>query len=207
MCSSDLKTKPRNEVETHFDDPANSEIFKNYPDVTKDQGLVLFICDYCRLILIGGARSHEIEALMEEEIGTHKKYALKPYNAINTVAEALPALGIVAAVLGIVKAMGALDQSPQILGGLIGAALVGTFFGVFASYGVLAPLAIKVKGVREKQCSVYTIVKQSLIAYMNGALPQVAIEHGRKGIAAADRPTIDEVEAATVPGAQNREAA
>ncbi|MET7247737.1 flagellar motor stator protein MotA [Methylobacterium sp. EM32] len=203
----EIKTKPRNEVESHFDDPANSEIFKNYPDVTKDQGLVLFICDYCRLILIGGARSHEIEALMEEEIGTHKKYALKPYGAINTVAEALPALGIVAAVLGIVKAMGALDQSPQILGGLIGAALVGTFFGVFASYGVLAPLAIKVKGVREKQCSVYTIVKQSLIAYMNGALPQVAIEHGRKGIAAADRPTIDEVEAATVPGAQAREAA
>ncbi len=137
----ELKTKPRNEVETHFDDPANSEIFKNYPDVTKNQDLVLFICDYCRLILIGGARSHEIESLMEEEIGTQKKAALKPYNAVNTVAEALPALGIVAAVLGIVKAMGALDQSPQILGGLIGAALVGTFFGVFASYGVLAPLA------------------------------------------------------------------
>lgn len=198
----ELKTKPRNEVETHFDDPANSEIFKNYPDVTKNQDLVTFICDYCRLILIGGARSHEIEALMEEEIGTHKKSALKPYNAINTVAEALPALGIVAAVLGIVKAMGALDQSPQILGGLIGAALVGTFFGVFASYGVLAPLAVKIKGVREKQCAVYTIAKQSLIAYMNGALPQIAIEHGRKGIASADRPTIDEVEAATVPGAR-----
>jgi chemotaxis protein MotA len=203
----ELKTKPRNEVETHFDDPANSEIFKNYPEVTKNQDLVLFICDYCRLILIGNARSHEIEALMEEEIGTHKKSALKPYNAVNTVAEALPALGIVAAVLGIVKAMGALDQSPQILGGLIGAALVGTFIGVFASYGVLAPLAVKIKGVREKQCAVYTIAKQSLIAYMNGALPQVAIEHGRKGIASADRPTIDEVEAATVPGAQNREAA
>lgn len=203
----ELKTKPRNEVETHFDDPANSEIFKNYPDVTKDQDLLLFICDYCRLILIGNARSHEIEALMEEEIGTHKKYRLKPYAAINTVAEALPALGIVAAVLGIVKAMGALDQSPQILGGLIGAALVGTFFGVFASYGVLAPLAIKVKGVREKQCAPYTIVKQSLIAYMNGALPQVAIEHGRKGIAGADRPTIDEVESATVPGARAEPAA
>ena len=200
----ELKTKPRNEVETHFDDPAGSEIFKAYPDVTKNQDLVLFICDYCRLILIGNARSHEIEALMEEEIGAHRRSALKPYGALNMVAEALPALGIVAAVLGIVKAMGALDQSPQILGGLIGAALVGTFFGVFASYGVMAPLAVKVKGVREKQCAVYVIVKQSLIAYMNGALPQVAVEHGRKGITGADRPTIDEVESATVPGAQNR---
>jgi chemotaxis protein MotA len=203
----ELKTKPRNEVETHFDDPANSEIFKAYPDVTKNQDLVLFICDYCRLILIGNARSHEIEALMDEEIGAHRKCALKPYGALNMVAEALPALGIVAAVLGIVKAMGALDQSPQIFGGLIGAALVGTFFGVFASYGVMAPLAVKVKGVREKQCAVYVIVKQSLIAYMNGALPQVAVEHGRKGTAGADRPTIDEVESATVPGAQTRAAA
>ncbi len=141
----ELKTKPRNEVEPHLDDPANSEIFKAYPDVTKNPDLVMFICDYARLILIGNARSHEIEALMEEEIGSFRKYALKPYAAINTVAEALPALGIVAAVLGIVKAMGALDQSPQILGGLIGAALVGTFIGVFASYGVLAPLAVKVK--------------------------------------------------------------
>ncbi|RVU15609.1 flagellar motor stator protein MotA [Methylobacterium oryzihabitans] len=203
----ELKTKPRNEVEPHLDDPANSEIFKAYPDVTKNPDLVMFICDYARLILIGNARSHEIEALMEEEIGSFRKYALKPYAAINTVAEALPALGIVAAVLGIVKAMGALDQSPQILGGLIGAALVGTFIGVFASYGVLAPLAVKVKGVREKQGSVYVIVKQSLIAYMNGALPQIAVEHGRKGIAASDRPTIDEVETATVGGGAQREAA
>ncbi|MEH3145649.1 MAG: flagellar motor stator protein MotA [Methylobacterium frigidaeris] len=203
----ELKTKPRNEVEPHLDDPASSEIFKAYPDVTKNPDLVMFICDYARLILIGNARSHEIEALMEEEISSFRKYALKPYAAINTVAEALPALGIVAAVLGIVKAMGALDQSPQILGGLIGAALVGTFIGVFASYGVLAPLAVKVKGVREKQGSVYVIVKQSLIAYMNGALPQIAVEHGRKGIAASDRPTIDEVETATVGGGAQREAA
>ncbi|GJE01891.1 flagellar motor stator protein MotA [Methylobacterium isbiliense] len=202
----ELKAKPRNEVEPHLDDPANSEIFKAYPDVAKNQELVMFICDYVRLILIGNARPHEIEALMDEEIGTHKRDALKPYASLTTVAEALPALGIVAAVLGIVKAMGALDQSPQILGGLIGAALVGTFAGIFLSYGMLAPLAIKVKTTRDKQSRVYVIVKQSLLAYMNGALPQIAVEHGRKGISSADRPTIDEVESATVGGAQ-REAA
>ena len=103
--------------------------------------------------------------------------------------------------------MGALDQSPQILGGLIGAALVGTFFGVFMSYGVLAPFAIKIKAVREKQNHVYVVVKQTLIAYMSGAVPQIAVEYGRKGISLADRPTIDEVENATVNGGAQREAA
>lgn len=196
----ELRSKPRNEVEGHFDDPDSSEIFKNYPDIVKDKELTLFICDYARLILIGNARPHEIEALMDEEIATMKRDKLKPYSSINTVAEALPALGIVAAVLGIVKAMGAIDQSPQILGGLIGAALVGTFVGIFASYSIMSPLGLKIKSTREKQLRVYIIVKQSFLAYMNGALPQIAVEHGRKAISSADRPTIDEVEQATVPG-------
>ena len=203
----ELKAKPRNEVEPHLDDPANSELFKAYPAIAKNADLVLFICDYARLILIGNARAHEIEALMDEEINGYRKDRLKPYGAVTMVAEAMPALGIVAAVLGIVKAMGALDQSPQILGGLIGAALVGTFFGVFMSYGVLAPFATKIKVVREKQAHVYIIVKQSLLAYMSGAVPQIAVEHGRKGISLSDRPTIDEVENATVNGGAQREAA
>ena len=203
----ELKAKPRNEVEPHLDDPANSELFKAYPTVAKNADLVLFICDYARLILIGNARAHEIEALMDEEINGYRKDRLKPYGAVTMVAEAMPALGIVAAVLGIVKAMGALDQSPQILGGLIGAALVGTFFGVFMSYGVLAPFATKIKVIREKQAHVYIIVKQSLLAYMSGAVPQIAVEHGRKGISLGDRPTIDEVENATVNGGAQREAA
>ncbi|KQO69570.1 flagellar motor stator protein MotA [Methylobacterium sp. Leaf102] len=203
----ELKAKPRNEVEPHLDDPANSDLFKAYPAIAKNADLVLFICDYARLILIGNARAHEIEALMDEEINGYRKDRLKPYGAVTMVAEAMPALGIVAAVLGIVKAMGALDQSPQILGGLIGAALVGTFFGVFMSYGVLAPFATKIKVIREKQAHVYIIVKQSLLAYMSGAVPQIAVEHGRKGISLSDRPTIDEVENATVNGGAQREAA
>jgi len=198
----ELRSKPRNEVEGHIDSPQESEIFKNFPSILKDPELTLFVCDYVRLIIIGNARPHEIEALMDEEINTLRRDRLKPYSTLTTVAEALPALGIVAAVLGIVKAMGALDQSPQILGGLIGAALVGTFAGIFLSYAVLSPLALKIKTTREKQCRVYIIVKQSLLAYMNGALPQIAVEHGRKAISSADRPTIDEVEAATVSGGQ-----
>ncbi|WP_267426842.1 flagellar motor stator protein MotA [Methylobacterium sp. GC_Met_2] len=196
----ELRSKPRNEVEAHLEDPANSEIFKAYPKVTRDPELQLFICDYVRLILIGNARSYEIEALMEEEIATHRGDKLKVYNAMTGMADGLPALGIVAAILGIVKAMGALDQSPALLGGLIGSALVGTFTGIFVSYGLIGPVATKIKVVRESQARVYIIVKQTLLAYMNGALPQIAVEHGRKAITAGYRPTIDEVEQATITG-------
>ena len=100
--------------------------------------------------------------------------------------------------LGVIKAMGALDQSPEILGGLIGAALVGTFAGIFLSYAVVGPIATKIKMVREKRCRLYIIVKQTLLAYMNGALPQVAIEYGRKTISSYDRPSIDAVEQSTM---------
>jgi len=157
-----------------------------------------FICDYCRIIIIGNARSHEIEALMDEEIQTIKSDKMKAYHALVAVGDGLPALGIVAAVLGVVKAMGALDQSPEILGGLIGAALVGTFLGIFLSYAVVGPVATKIKTVREKKNRLYIIVKQTLLAYMNGALPQVAIEFGRKTISSYERPTIDAVEQSTM---------
>ena len=203
----ELRAKPRNEVEPHLENPGESEIFKAFPLVTRDKELTLFICDYVRLILIGNARSYEIESLMEEEMVTHRRDKLKVYGALSGVADGLPALGIVAAVLGIVKAMGALDQSPALLGSLIGSALVGTFSGIFVSYSVMAPLASKVKTTRESQGRVYIIVKQTLLAYMNGALPQIAIEHGRKAISAGYRPTIDEVENATITNGSRGETA
>ena len=133
----ELRAKSRSEVEAHFDNPQESEIFKNFPKMLADKDLVTFICDYGRLIIIGNARTHEIEALMDEEIETLSHDRYKPVHAFQAVADGLPALGIVAAVLGIIHAMGALDQSPEILGGLIGAALVGTFAGIFLSYAIL----------------------------------------------------------------------
>ena len=151
-----------------------------------------------RLTIIGNARSHEIEALMEQEITTIRKHKLKPYASMTTISEALPALGICAAVLGIVKAMGALDQSPEVLGEYIGAALIGTLTGIFWSYAVVSPLAQLIKVTREKQMQSYIIVKQTLIAFMNGALPQIALEHGRKTISSGERPTIDEVESEAI---------
>jgi len=190
----DLRARPRNEIEEHVDDPQSSELFKHYPRVLANTLLTQFVCDYVRLIVIGNARSHEIEALMDQEISTIKKVKLKPFKAIQHVADGLPAIGIVAAVLGIVKAMGAIDQAPSILGGYIAAALIGTFTGIFLAYAVFGPLAQKISVVREKQLQPFIIVKQSLIAFMNGAMPQIALEHGRKTISAASRPSIDEVE-------------
>jgi len=203
----ELRTKPRNEVEAHIDNPEESSIFQAFPRVLKNKDLTHFICDYCRIIIIGNARPFEIEALMDEEIHTIKHDKLKSYHALTAIGDGLPALGICAAVLGVVKAMGALDQSPEILGGLIGAALVGTFLGIFLSYAVVGPIAGKVKIVREKKNRLYIIVKQTLLAYMNGSLPQVALEFGRKTISAKDRPSIDAVEQSTLnPGGAERKA-
>ncbi|MBD9373872.1 flagellar motor stator protein MotA [Rhizobium sp. ARZ01] len=190
----DLRTKSRNEIESHIDNPEESSIFKSAPTVLQNKELTTFICDYVRLIIIGNARSHEIEALMDEEIQTITNDKMKPYSAMSTVADALPAIGIVAAVLGVVKAMGAINESPEILGGKIAAALVGTLLGVFLSYSVVSPIATNIKSVRAKQNRLYIIVKQTLLAYMNGSVPQVALEYGRKTISSYERPSIDAVE-------------
>ncbi|PPD45588.1 MAG: flagellar motor stator protein MotA [Methylocystis sp.] len=196
----ELRAKSRNEVEAHIDQPGESPLFAAFPNVLKNSEVTTFICDYCRLYIIGNVKTYEIESLMDEEMAAIKHDKLKPYHALTAIGDGLPALGIVAAVLGVIKAMGALDQSPELLGGLIGAAMVGTFAGIFVSYGIMTPLAYKVKVARTKDCHVYLIIKQTLLAFMNGALPQVAIEHGRKSIPSYERPTIDEVENETLNG-------
>nr|WP_321526945.1 flagellar motor stator protein MotA [uncultured Cohaesibacter sp.] len=194
----EFRSKGRNEVEPHIENPDDSTIFQQYKSVSDNPALRDFICDYFRILIVSNARPHEIESLMDEELMTRMRDQMKPYLALSLQAESLPAIGIVAAVLGVVKAMGAIDQSPAILGGLIAAALVGTFAGIFCSYAVVGPLANKVKSVREKKGRLYVIVKQTLLAFMNGAAPQIALEHGRKTISEIDRPSIDEVESQTM---------
>lgn len=202
----EMKNRTKSEMEAHIDQPNESDIFKSYPSVLKNQELTSFICDYSRLMLIGSARPHEIESLMEEEIQTMMRDKLKVYMSMNAMAEALPALGIVAAVLGVIKAMGALDQPPEVLGHLIGAALVGTFAGILFSYGLFGPLASKIKTVREKKMRIYFIVKQSMIAYMNGSMPQVSVEHGRKAVSSYERPSVADLEQATIDAASKKAA-
>ncbi len=125
----EIRSKARNEVELHIDSPSESPIFTAFPSVLNNKEMTSFICDYCPLFIIGNVRTFEIESLMDEEIAAIKYDRLKPYHALTAIGDGLPALGIVAAVLGVIKAMGALDQSPELLGGLIGAAMVGTLRG------------------------------------------------------------------------------
>lgn len=198
----ELKNKPRSEVEGHIDAPEDSEIFNAFPKIIANKDLTYFICDYFRLVIVGNARPHEIEALMEEEIRTIRHDKLKSMHGLQGMADGLPALGIVAAVLGVIKAMGAIDQSPEVLGGLIAAALVGSFVGIFLAYAVVAPIASKLKIVREKRIRLYFVVKQTIIAYMNGSLPQVALEFGRKTISNYERPSLDDVENQSAPTAE-----
>jgi len=190
----DLRTKSRNEIEAHIDNPDESSIFQTAPTVLRNKELTAFICDYVRLIIIGNARSHEIEALMDEELDTMFQDKMKPYHAMISMGDSFPAIGIVAAVLGVIKAMSKINESPEILGGLIGAALVGTMLGIILSYSVCNPLCSQIKVVRTKQHRLYIIVKQTLLAYMNGSVPQVALEYGRKTISNKERPSIDSVE-------------
>jgi chemotaxis protein MotA len=196
----EIRTKPRAEIEALIDEGSASAVFRNSPTVVENEALANFVCDYVRLIIMGSARPHEIEALMDEEIETSRHDTLKSYHALVSVSDSLPAIGIIAAVLGVVKAMGAIDQAPEILGGLIASALVGTFAGIFFSYAVVGPIAAKVKMVREKKMRLYVVVKQALLAFMNGALPQIAIEHGRKAISEYERPTFNDVENAMLSG-------
>jgi chemotaxis protein MotA len=196
----ELRSHSRAEVEAHFDNPRASPVFSGFPRLLANEDLLSFVCDYGRLIIIGNAKTYEIEALMNDDIAMLAYDRYKPVHALRSIADSLPALGIIAAVLGVVHAMRSLDSSPEILGGLIGAALIGTFTGILLSYAVVGPIALKVWSVRQQQLRLFSLSKQSLLAFMNGAMPQVAIEFGRKMIPLRERPTIDTVESETIAG-------
>jgi chemotaxis protein MotA len=192
----ELRGKGRNEVEAHIDDPASSEIFKAFPSVLGDPSLLQFICDYVRLIIMGNARTHEIEALMDEEIHTIVKSKLMPYHALVTVSEALPALGIVAAVLGVIKTMAHIDQPPAVLGAMIAGALTGTFLGVLLAFGLAAPCAARLKAVVEEEAKFFEVIRAVLVAHLHGNAPQVSVETGRKMVPNLHMPTFQELEEA-----------
>lgn len=189
-----LRNKSRNEIEAHIDNAARPSILQASPTVLKARDLTAFICDCVRLIVIGNARSHEIEALMDEEIDTITHDKMKSYHAIQSMGDAFPAIGIVAVVSGVAHAMGAITEPPEVLGGLIGTALAGTSAGILVSYCIVNPPTSMIKGVRVKQNRLCVIVKQALVACMNGSVPQAASECGRNTLSAHERPSIDAVE-------------
>jgi chemotaxis protein MotA len=193
----ELRSKPRNEVEAHFDNPTESPLFQKFPSVVANAELLTFICDYCRLIIIGNARTHEIEALMDEEIQTVKHDTMKAYHSMVTISEAFPALGIVAAVLGVIKTMGSISSPPEVLGHMIGGALVGTFLGVFVAYGFFGPMAQSLRSIFEAEHKYFLSMKTGLLAHISGNPPVMAIEFARKMLMSEDRPTFAEIDEAT----------
>lgn len=191
------RTKGWLALEQHIENPDESDIFKKFPGFHADHGAVTFLCDYLRLISLGAEKPHEIEALMDQEIDTQTQERTHISHAVQTMADGMPALGIVAAVLGVIHTMGAITEPPEVLGHLIGGALVGTFLGVWLSYGFIAPIASAIKERNDGELKYFLCMKTSILAFLQGAAPPVAIEFGRKILLHDTQPTFLEVEEAT----------
>ena len=181
-------------IEADVESPKDSEIFKKFPTVGSDHHVIEFTTDYLRMMVSGNLNAHEIESLMDSEIDTHHQEAHAPVAALTRLAGALPAFGIVAAVLGVVNTMGSVGQPPAVLGGMIGSALVGTFLGILLAYGVVEPLAGLLEQKSEDAAKEFACIKSTLLASMQGYNPATAIEFGRKVLFSGDRPSFSELE-------------
>ncbi|MEZ5701730.1 MAG: flagellar motor stator protein MotA [Burkholderiaceae bacterium] len=181
-------------IEQDVENPEQSPVFNKYPTIAADHHVVEFITDYLRMMVSGNLNAHEIESLMDAEIDTHHEEAHAPVAAVARLAGALPAFGIVAAVLGVVNTMGSVGQPPAVLGGMIGSALVGTFLGILMAYGVVEPLGGLMEQKMEEAGKEFQCVKTTLLASMQGYAPSTAIEFGRKVLYSTERPTFNELE-------------
>jgi chemotaxis protein MotA len=181
-------------IEADVESPDQSPIFGKYPSVVSDHHAVEFLTDYLRMMVGGNLNAFEIENLMDNEIETHHHEAEVPVQAINKLADGMPAFGIVACVMGVVHTMESVGIPPAELGKLIAAALVGTFLGILMSYGFIAPLSTLLEQKAAEEAKMYQTMKVVLLASMSGYAPQVAIEFGRKVLFSTERPTFIELE-------------
>jgi chemotaxis protein MotA len=191
------KTRGLLALEQHIEKPEESSLFQQFPKFYSDHHAMVFMCDYLRLMSLGSDNPHELEALMEEEIETHHHEQLQVASAIQSMSDGMPALGIVAAVLGVIKTMGSITEPPEVLGKLIGGALVGTFLGVWISYGFLGPIASAFKAIVDAESKYFMCMKAGLLAHLHGYAPAVSVEYARKALLSDVRPTFYEVEEAT----------
>jgi chemotaxis protein MotA len=190
------KSKGDLALESHVDNPSESELFKKFPKFLGNHHAVEFLCDYLRLLTLGSNKAHEIEAVMDAELESHRAEHHAISSAIQTAADGLPALGIVAAVLGIIHTMGAITEPPEVLGHMIGAALVGTFTGVLAAYGFVAPIAKSLEGKFEGEGHFLECIKIGLIGHIQGYAPQISVEFARKTLNGKVRPSFTELDEA-----------
>ena len=183
-------------IEPHIESPDNSAIFRGASKVLANHHACALICDYMRMVGMNADDPHQIEDTMARELKKGLAEELHPSHAMQTVSDGLPALGIVAAVLGVIKTMGHINESPAVLGEMIGGALVGTFLGVLLSYGIVGPIAARLKGVVEEEAKYYEMIRAVLVAHLHGNAPQVSVESGRKIVPTPLMPTFAELETA-----------
>lgn len=184
-------------IEADIEDPAASPIFSKYPGILKDERMTAFVCDYLRIMSSGNMAPHELEGLFDMELSSLKEELEHPSHAVSAIADGMPAMGIVAAVLGIVITMSILAEADNaMIGYKVGAALVGTFLGILASYGFFAPLAASLGHDAKEELNVYEAIKASLVASASGMPPTLAVEFGRKVLYPAHRPSFSELEQA-----------
>ena len=191
-----MKMKGVIALETHIENPNDSSIFSKYPRILKDHFATDFICDTLRMMTMNLEDPHQVEDAMEKQLEKHHHEALDPAHALQTMADALPALGIVAAVLGIVKTMGAIASPPEYLGRMIGSALVGTFLGVFLAYGLVGPFGARLQQVIDEEAQFYKIIQAVLVAHLHGNAAQISVELGRGVVPSPSQPSFAELEEA-----------
>lgn len=191
-----MKQKGSIAVEAHIENPMESTLFQKCPLIQQDKFVLALICDYMRMITLGLTSPHEIEAIIEKELNKWKEEQMHSSHAWAAVAGGTPALGIVAAVLGVIKTMASITEPPEVLGQLIGGALVGTFLGVFLSYGFMEPIANRLKSIVEEDLRFYETFLAIMVAHLNGYAPAVSAETGRKSVPNEYMPTFNELEEA-----------
>lgn len=180
-------------IESDIDRPGESEVFKKYHSVVSNASTVDFICDNFRTIISSNMTPHELETLMDIDMAAQEHDAMIPSAALTKISDGLPALGIVAAVLGVVLTMGKISEPPEVLGHSIGAALVGTFLGILASYGIVGPIASNLESQAKEHEAYLNVIKTAILSMASGAAPQSAVESARRAIPIADRPGFEEL--------------
>ena len=183
-------------LEEHIEAPDDSAIFQKYPKISRDRETVALICDTLRSATMNYDDPHQVEEVLEKRIEANTHHAMHSTHALQTVADGLPALGIVAAVLGVIKTMASIDQPPEILGKMIGGALVGTFLGVFLAYGLVGPFAAKLKTVLEDEAHFQQLIREILVANLHQHAPNICIEVGRQNTPTHIRPSFADLEEA-----------
>ncbi|HTI66595.1 MAG TPA: flagellar motor stator protein MotA [Caulobacteraceae bacterium] len=194
LLTKTMKSKGVIALESHIENPHDSTIFSRYPKLGKDHFAIDFICDTLRMMTMNLEDPHQVEDAMEKQLDKHHHEALAPAGALQNLADALPALGIVAAVLGIIKTMGSITEPPEVLGEMIGSALVGTFLGVFLAYGLVGPFATRLKEVVEEEGALYAIIRSVLVAHLHGNAAQISVEIGRGSVPSSAQPSFAQLE-------------